>query len=84
MGINKLIKNLQNQLSKGEKKGHVSIDRIDDLLDELRKKEKKLEKKLGREKNSSKRKRLKLELKIVRLQLKKGRARRAQLVKKRK
>ena len=44
MGINKLIKNLQNQLSKGEKKGHVSIDRIDDLLDELRKKEKKLEK----------------------------------------
>ena len=84
MGINKLIKNLQNQLSKGEKKGKPSLDRIDDLLGELKQKEKKLERKLEHEKNSSKRKHLKLELKIVRVQLKKGKARRAELAKKRK
>ena len=82
MGINKLIKNLQNQLSKGEKKGKVSMDRIDDLLGELKQKEKKLEHKLDKEKNSSERKHLKLELKIVRVQLKKGKVRRAELAKK--
>jgi Skp family chaperone for outer membrane proteins len=82
VGINKLIKNLQNQLSKGEKKGKASLDRIDDLLGELKQKEKKLEHKLDNEKNSSERKHLKLELKIVRVQLKKGKARRAELAKK--
>ena len=82
MGINKLIKNLQNQLSKGEKKGKASLDRIDDLLGELKQKEKKLERKLDKEKSSSKRKRLKLELKIVQVQLKKGKARRRDLAKK--
>ena len=82
MGINKLIKNLQNQLSKGEKKGKVSMDRIDDLLGELKQKEKKLEHKLDKEKNSSERKHLKLELKIVRVQFKKGKVRRAELAKK--
>ena len=84
MGINKLIKDLQNQLSKGETKGKASLDRIDDLLGDLKQKEKKLKHKLDAEKNSSKRKRLKLELKIVHVQLKKGKARRAQLAKKRK
>ena len=84
MGINKLIKNLQNQLSKGETKGKASLDRIDDLLGDLKQKEKKLKHKLDGEQNSSKRKRLKLELKIVHVQLKKGKARRAQLAKKRK
>ena len=74
MGINKLIKNLQNQLTKGEKKGKASLDRIDDLLGELKQKEKKLERKLDKENNSSERKQLKLELKIVRVQLKKGKA----------
>ena len=82
MGINKLIKNLQDQLAKGEKKGKASLDRIDDLLGELKQKEKKLEHKLDKEKNSSERKHLKLELKIVRVQLKKGKARRAELAKK--
>ena len=81
MGIKKLIKDLQHQLSKGEKKGHVPLDRIDDLLAELKKKEKKLEHKLADEDSSSKRKHLKLELKIARLQLKKGKARRAQIAK---
>ena len=84
MGLNKLIKDLQNQLSKGGKKGKASLDRIDDLLGELKQKEKKLERKLDKEKNSSERKRLKLELKIVHVQLKKGKARRAELAKKRK
>ena len=82
MGINKLIKDLQNQLSKGEKKGKAPLDRIDDLLGELKQKEKKLERKLDKEKNSSERKHLKLELKIVRVQLKKGKVRRAELAKK--
>lgn len=84
MGINKLIKNLQNQLSKGEKKGKASLDQIDDLLGELKQKEKKLSHKLDKETNSSKRKSLKLELKIVQVQLKKGKARRAQLARKHK
>lgn len=82
MGIKKLVKHLQQQLAKGEKKGHVSCDRIDDLLLDLGKKEKKLEQKLSDEKNSAKRKHLKLELKIARLQLKKGKKRRAELASK--
>ena len=79
MGIKKLVKHLQEQLAKGGKKGHISCDRIDDLLLELGKKEKKLEHKLSEEKNSAKRKHLKLELKIARLQLKKGKKRRAEI-----
>lgn len=84
MGIKKLIKDLQKQLSKSEQKDNAPLDHIDQLLLDLAKKERKLEKKLSEEKNSSKRKDLKLEIKIARLQLKKGKKRRTQLAKKRK
>ena len=84
MGINKLIKNLKSQLSKGEKKGKASLDQIDDLLCELKQKEKKLARKKDKENITYKRKNLKLDLKIVQVQLKKGKARRAELAKKRK
>ena len=82
MGIKKLIKDLQKQLSKSEQKDNAPLDHIDQLLLDLAKKERKLEKKLSEEKNSSKRKHLKLEMKILRLQLKKGQKRRAELAKK--
>jgi len=84
VGIKKLIKDLQKQLSKSEQKDNAPLDHIDQLLLDLAKKERKLEKKLSEEKNSSKRKDLKLEIKIARLQLKKGKKRRTQLAKKRK
>ena len=84
MGIEKLIKDLQKQLSKSEQKDNAPLDHIDQLLLDLAKKERKLEKKLSEEKNSRKRKDLKLEIKIARLQLKKGKKRRTQLAKKRK
>ena len=79
MKIEKLVKKLQERLSKGENKKEVSCGRIDKLLSALSKKEKKLEQNLAKEKSSAKRKHLKLDLKVVRLQLKKGRARRTEL-----
>ena len=79
MGIKKLIKNLQKQLAKGEKKGNAPLDRIDDLLLHMAKKERKLEQQLAEEKNPTKRKHLKLEIKMARVQLKKGKKRRAEL-----
>ena len=82
MGINKLIKDLQKQLSKGEKKGKAPLDRIDSLLLELGLKEKKLKNKLAKEKNTGERKRLKLDLKVVQLQLKKGKKKRSEMAKK--
>jgi hypothetical protein len=84
VGIRKLIKNLQKQLAKSEKKGKAPLDRIDDLLLEMAKKERKLEQQLSEEKNPTKRKHLKLEIKMARLQLKKGKKRRAELAAKRK
>jgi len=79
VGIKKLIKSLQKQLSKGEKKGKAPLDRIDNLLLEMAKKERKLERQLSDEKDPTKRKHLKLEIKMARLQLKKGKKRRAEL-----
>ena len=84
MGIKKLIKNLQKQLAKGEKKGNAPLDRIDDLLLEIAKKERKLEQQFSEEKNPAERKQLKLEIKMARLQLKKGKKRRAELAEKKK
>ena len=82
MGLKKLIKNLQKSLSAEAGKKHVSRDRIDELLGELEKKEKKLCRKLSKEKNARKRKDLKLQLKIVSTQRKKGTARLHELEKK--
>lgn len=82
MGLKKLLANLNEYLDKGERKKKAHCDRIDALLDKLGEKEKKLEKKLDAEKNPGKRKQLKLELKIVKAQRKKGSKRRNQLRKK--
>ena len=83
MGVNKILRDLQKNLKKGDKKkALVHCERIDDLLDKLKKKETKLKKKLAIEKNKHKRKQLALELKIVSLELKKGAKRRNELSKK--
>lgn len=82
MGINKLVKDLRKQLSKGDKKGKAPLDSIDSLLLELGLKEKKLKQKLDKEKSSAERKRLKLKLKIAQVELNKGKKRRADLAKK--
>lgn len=80
MGVNKILRDLQKNLKKGDKKkAHVHCERIDDLLDKLKKKESKLKKKLATEKNKHKRKQLTLELKIVSLEHKKGTRRRKEL-----
>jgi len=75
MGLNKLIKHLQETLSDGTDKNHTSCERIEELLGEIEAKEKKLKQKLSEETNTKKRKDLKLQLKIASTQLKKGMAR---------
>jgi len=80
MGIKKLFKHLNEYLDKGnKKKSRVICDRIDHLLEQLKKKEKKLKKQLDKEKHTSKRKRIKTELKVIALQVKKGVKRRKEL-----
>ncbi len=79
MGIEKLVKNLKDFLSKGEKKKTAHCDRIDGLLAKLEEKKLKLENKLAVEKNATKHKRLMTDIKIVTLQLKNGYKRRAEL-----
>ena len=74
MGINKLINSLQKSLSSATGKNETSRERIDCLLDKLEKKEKKLRQKFENEKNPKKRKELKLQIKIVSTQRKKGKA----------
>jgi predicted nucleic acid-binding Zn-ribbon protein len=75
MGLNKLIKRLQETLSDGTDKNNTSSERIEELLGEIEAKEKKLKQKLSEETNTKKRKDLKLQLKIASTQLKKGKAR---------
>ena len=53
--------------------------RIDELLEKLRQKQERLERKLARESRDSARRHLKLALAVVRLQRKKGLARRLEL-----
>ncbi len=79
MGIEKLLDNLNGYLKKAEKKKHVQCGQIDDLLEKLKEKKEKLEKKRKHENNSTKKKRLTTELKIVTLQLKKGNKRRNEI-----
>ena len=75
MGLKKLVKSLQQSLS-GESGGELtSRERIEELLDEFEHKEKKLKHKLAEEKDSGKRKDLKLKLKIISVQREKGMAR---------
>ena len=84
MPIDELFKQLGNYLDKGERKKKARCERIDILLDKLKHKEKTLEKKLSKEKAPDKRKRLQIELKVVREQRKKGQKRRKELNTKRK
>jgi hypothetical protein len=79
MGIEKLLDNLKDYLDKGTKKKHAHCDRIDDLLLKLSEKEKKLQKKIAKEKNPTKRKQMKTDLKVIAVQYKKGMARREEL-----
>lgn len=79
MGLKKLLENLNDYLNRGEKSDAVRCTRIDELLEKLEEKKKKLEKKLHVEKNQAKKKRLKTDIKIVTLQLKKGHKRREKL-----
>ena len=79
MGIEKLLDSLNGYLKKAEKKKAPQCDQIDELLKKLKEKKKKLEKKLSNENNSTKKKRLSTELKVVTLQLKKGNKRRDEL-----
>ena len=68
MGLDKLLKKLGDYL---EGKGD-SCEEIRELLAKLEKKQNKTEKKLADENGSSKRKSLKLELKIIKAQKKKA------------
>jgi len=77
--IDEVLKRLSNYLDKGERKKKVHCEQIDTLLDKLKDKENSLEKKLSHEKDPDKRKRLKIELKVVTAQRKKGKKRRKEL-----
>ena len=75
MSLDKLLKKLKGYLSKDKQKNLSYSERIDELLVKLGKKEKKLQKKLAKEKSPRKRKKLKLEIKIISTQKRKGAAR---------
>ncbi len=79
MGLKKLIGNLRDYLDEGERKDSVRCDRIDTLLNKLADKEAKLEKKIAKESSPGKRKKMKMELKVIAVQRKKGIERRKQL-----
>lgn len=74
MGLEKLMKKVQACLDASGRKKKVRCESIEELLEKLKGKEEKLKKKLAKEKNSGKRKQLKLELKIIAVQIKKGQA----------
>lgn len=79
MSINELVETLNDYLTAAGRKKRFQCSRIDELLEQLEKKKKKLKKKLQHEPNATKRKRIKTNLKIVSLQLKKGNKRRDKL-----
>ena len=79
MPIDEVLKRLNSYLNKGERKKKAHCERIDTLLNKLKEKENHLEKKLSNEKDPDKRKRLKIELKVVTAQRKKGQKRRKEL-----
>ena len=79
MPIEKIVKQLGDYLDKGERKNKAHCERIDGLLGKLKEKEAKLQKKLSEEDDPDKKKRLKIDLKIVEAQRKKGKKRRKEL-----
>ena len=82
MKVKALLENLKKYLDKGEQSDQAKCERIDGLLAQLKKKEKRLLRKLDEEKDSKKYQRLKIELKVVRTQYRKGKKRREDLAKK--
>ena len=72
MGIEKLMKKLSELLADNLDSDGRYCEDIEELLEKLEKKKNKLEKKLKETENVSKRKKIKLELKIVDAELKKG------------
>ena len=79
MPIDDLLKNLNSYLNKGERKKKAHCERIDTLLEKLKEKESRLEKELKKESDPDKRKRIKIELKVITAQRKKGQKRRKDL-----
>lgn len=80
MGLEKLLKKLNNHLTKQEhKSSDLNCERIDVLMEKLVKKKKILKESLDTEKGKMERKHLKLEFKIVSRELKKAGKRRDEL-----
>lgn len=72
MGIDKILKNIESLFNKNKiKKSHR--EELSDLLDDLEKKYRKLKSDISSEGSKKCRKKLKTELKIVKVQLRKGR-----------
>lgn len=72
MGLNKILKKLGRFLDGEQPIIEDSCDEIRELLEKLKEKKVKLESKIENEDSSSKRKAMKLELKITVAELKKG------------
>ncbi|MEW7991982.1 MAG: hypothetical protein G8D61_14690 [gamma proteobacterium symbiont of Ctena orbiculata] len=81
MKVNKIVRLLRSYLDKDSKRGRQDLDAIDELLKRLEERRDQLRHKLLKQKPVCKQKRLKTELKIVEMKLKKGRKRREALAK---
>ncbi len=82
MGLKKLLKEIQKYFDQADEGVEGSCDRIDELLKKLIKKERRLTSKLQEAKESGQKdkiKSLKMDLKVTRLQIKKGFKRRKEL-----
>ena len=71
MGLKKILKRLAGLQEEGAKKGGFCSE-LDDLIGELKKKQRKVGNKLDEAKESSDRKKLGLELKIIKAALKRA------------
>ncbi|MCU7890529.1 MAG: hypothetical protein KZQ78_02515 [Candidatus Thiodiazotropha sp. (ex Ustalcina ferruginea)] len=80
MKLEKLLHKLREYFNKGKEQSPTKLDKIDELLLQLRGKKQHLKRRLEKEKRGCKRKRLKAEVTIVEIQLKKGRKCRDKLV----
>ncbi|MEO5343043.1 MAG: hypothetical protein H7842_06845 [Gammaproteobacteria bacterium SHHR-1] len=80
--LKKLIDKLRHRLEQGEKHGRLDQTKLDGLLRKLCAKQRKLKKRLAGEEEKSQRKRLRLQLRILRAELKLALKRRRELRKK--
>lgn len=72
MGLEKLVKKLTELMADEQDTERYNCDDIREVLEKLKKKKRKLEKKLKDADEASTRKKIKLEIKIIDAQLKKG------------